>query len=468
MRRRVLFLITAGLAFGLCGYVFTSHVEAQNQTPVPTFAKDVAPILYKNCAGCHRPGEIGPMPLLSYDDARPYAGDIRDQVKAGHMPPWHADPRFGAFRNERKLTDAEKATIIRWADGGAPRGNDRDLPPVPKFAEGWSIGTPDAILKLPQEYEVPASGTIEYQYFEVPTNWTEPKWIQAMEVRPGARSVVHHVLVYAREPAGLPARPRALQPVRTNGNVLNLNPPTPPVIPPAGTQPPVTPPTTPPATPPAGAAPRVLGGLIASNAPGTNAMVYEPGTALLIRPGAVLTFQVHYTASGKATKDQSSIGFMFAKNPPAEEIRVGQFINTQLQLPAGVSDQRVDAGVTVLEDVHLVGLLPHTHLRGTRWEYKVVYPDGRSEVILAMPKYDFNWQTYFMFKTPLALPKGSRIESSAWYDNSATNKSNPDPKVNVRWGDQTWEEMQYTGITYTVDSQKKPAGGTSPAPGAKK
>ena len=184
-------------------------------------------------------------------------------------------------------------------------------------------------------------------------------------------------------------------------------------------------------------------------------MVYQPGTALLIRAGAVLTFQVHYTATGVATKDRSSIGFVFAKQPPAEEIRVGQFVNTRLQLPAGVSDQRVDAGVTVLEDVHLVGLLPHTHLRGTRWEYKVVYPDGRSEMILAMPKYDFNWQTYFMFKTPLSLPKGSRIESSAWYDNSSANKSNPDPKIDVRWGDQTWEEMQYTGITYTVDSQKK-------------
>jgi len=184
-------------------------------------------------------------------------------------------------------------------------------------------------------------------------------------------------------------------------------------------------------------------------------MVYQPGTALLVRAGAVLTFQMHYTASGEATKDRSSIGFIFAKQPPVDEMRVGAFINTRLQLPAGVADQRVDAGVTMLEDVHLHALLPHTHLRGARWEYKVVYPDGRSEMILAMPKYDFNWQTYFMFKTPLALPKGTRIESSAWYDNSPANKSNPDPTANVRWGDQTWEEMQYTGITYTVDSARK-------------
>jgi hypothetical protein len=428
--------------------------------PVPTFSKDVAPIVFKNCAGCHRPGEIGPMPLLSYDDARPYASEMRDQIKAGHMPPWHADARYGSFLNERKLTDAEKATIARWAEGGAPRGNDKDLPPPPKFAEGWSIGTPDAVLRMPQEFDVPASGTIEYQYFEVPTNWTEDKWIQAMEIRPGARSVVHHVLVYSREPAGLPARPRALQPIPTAGNALNLNPPAPanPAPAPNPVPPPARPnPATPPAAPPAGQ--RVLGGLIASNAPGTSGMIYQPGTALLIRPGSVLTFQVHYTASGTAATDRTSIGFVFAKQSPAEEIRVGQFVNVRLHIPAGSSDQRVDAGVAFLEDVHLVGLLPHTHLRGARWEYKLVYPDGRSEMILALPKYDFNWQTYYLFASPLALPKGSRIESSAWYDNSPASRSNPDPKVDVRWGDQTWEEMQYTGITYTVDSQKKKTGG---------
>ena len=180
----------------------------------------------------------------------------------------------------------------------------------------------------------------------------------------------------------------------------------------------------------------------------------EPGSALLIRAGSVLTFQVHYTASGTATKDRSSIGFVFAKTPPADEIRVGQFINTRLRLPAGSANERVDAGVTVVEDVHLYGLLPHTHLRGTRWLYKLELPDSSSRVILDVPHYDFNWQTYYMFAKPLEIPAGGKITSTAWYDNSATNKHNPDPTAEVRWGAQTWEEMQYTGFMYSVVARK--------------
>jgi hypothetical protein len=165
---------------------------------------------------------------------------------------------------------------------------------------------------------------------------------------------------------------------------------------------------------------------------------------------------MHYTANGTATKDRSSIGLIFAKTPPVDEIRPGSFVNTRLMIPAGAADHRVDAAVTVAEDIHVWGLLPHTHLRGKRWEYRVVYPDGRTERILSVPTYDFDWQTYYMFEKPLALPKGARIESSAWYDNSAGNRSNPDSKIDVRWGEQTWEEMQYTGITYSVDSLRRP------------
>jgi hypothetical protein len=184
---------------------------------------------------------------------------------------------------------------------------------------------------------------------------------------------------------------------------------------------------------------------------------------LQIRAGSVLTFQVHYTASGQATKDRSSIGLVFARTPPDDEIRASQFINTRFTIPAGASDYRVDAGIGFSDDVHVWGLFPHTHLRGKRWEYRLVYPDGRTETILAVPAYDFNWQTYYMFAEPLAVPKGSRIEGSAWYDNSAANRSNPDPKSDVHWGDQTWEEMQYTGISYTVDSRHKSGGARRPA-----
>ncbi|HUF48736.1 MAG TPA: hypothetical protein VMM93_13045, partial [Vicinamibacterales bacterium] len=214
-----------------------------------------------------------------------------------------------------------------------------------------------------------------------------------------------------------------------------------------------------PPRPAAGQAPaRRLGSLVATMAPGWNAMVFKPGTALQIRAGAVLTFQMHYTASGTPRTDQSKVGFVFAPEPPAQEMRAGSFINARLEIPAGAAHHRVDAEVGFAQDVHVWGLFPHTHLRGVKWEYTLVHPDGRTEKILDVSRYDFNWQTYYMFTKPLAVTRGSRIRSSAWYDNSANNPANPDPSVTVRWGDQTWEEMQYTGITYTVDATPPPSG----------
>jgi hypothetical protein len=418
-------------AAGCLGSLVATAQSVPGRAQAPTFAKDVAPILFRNCASCHRPGEIGPMPLLTYEDARPYAGMIKEKVLGGQMPPWHADPTHGKFLNERRLSDAEKATIARWVDAGAPAGNKADMPARPAFPEGWSIGTPDAIVTMPAEFEVPATGEIEYQYIEVPTNFTEDKWVQAIEIRPGARHVVHHVLVYSREPTPS-TRPQVLRPR------ADLAIPAPPPRPDGQPRP-----------------RRQLGGLIATTAPGTNAQVFRPGTAIRIAAGAVLTFQMHYTAMGHAAKDRSSVGFVFARQEPAQEIRVSQFLNGRFVIPAGAADHRVDSEIAFSEGVHVWGLFPHTHLRGKRWEYRLVHPDGRSEVILSVPKYDFNWQTYYLFAEPLAIPSGARIEASAWYDNSSGNASNPDPKSEVRWGDQTWEEMQYTGLLYTVDRLKR-------------
>jgi hypothetical protein len=432
MRGARVALAVAFVGVWVTGYLAASDA-ASPQAAAPTFSKDVAPILFRTCTSCHRPGELGPMSLLTYDDARPYAESIKEQVQAGHMPPWHADAPAGTFLNERRLTDQEKQTLTRWADAGAPRGDEKDLPPPPTYADGWGIGTPDVVFPMPDEYEVPASGEIEYQYFEVPTNFTEDKWIQALEIRPGAREVVHHVLVYAREPDGGPARPRILGPVPPAGGAAQPPPP------------PATPPSDEPRRPQ-----RRLGPLIASTAPGTSGMTFRPETALQIRAGAVLTFQVHYTASGRAMKDRSSIGMVFAKAAPTTEVRAGSFINQRFVIPAGANDHQVDAEVAFREDAVIWALLPHTHLRGTRWHYELVYPDGRREVILSVPTYDFNWQTYYMFSQPLEVPQGAKIVSSAWYDNSARNPSNPDPKSAVRWGDQTWEEMQYTGIIYSA------------------
>jgi hypothetical protein len=392
----------------------------------PTFTKDVAPILYKNCASCHRTGEIAPMSLLTYEQARPWAKSIREKVSQGQMPPWHASEPRGTFLNDRRLTDQEKATLVRWAEAGAPQGDPKDLPPQPKFTEGWEIGQPDTVLSMPKAFNVTASGTIAYQYFTVPTNFTEDKWVQAIEVRPGTRSVVHHVLVFVRE-KGKPVAPAAFKTA-----IPKLPPPTDPNDHSQEGQ-------------------LGPGTLIATTAPGTNAMIYDPGQAIRIPAGAELVFQVHYTANGKEATDQSSVGLIYAKEAPKQEIHNSAFLNPLLKLPPGSDNQAVDSAIEFNQDVHITALFPHTHLRGKSWEYRLIYPDGSSNVVLAVPKYDFNWQTYYVFAKPLVVPKGSRLEATAHYDNSVNNPSNPDPKKEVHWGDQTWEEMQYSGITYYVD-----------------
>jgi hypothetical protein len=200
--------------------------------------------------------------------------------------------------------------------------------------------------------------------------------------------------------------------------------------------------------------------LIASMAPGWNATTFQPGAALQVRAGAVLTLQMHYTANGTAASDQTRVGVVFAKTPPQHEVRAGSFVNTRLLIPAGAKDHQVDAAIGFGEDAVVWGLLPHTHLRGVKWTYRLVHPDGRVEPILSVPKYDFNWQTFYLFAKPLQVTRGSRIESSAWYDNSASNPANPDPKSDVRWGDQTWEEMQYTGILYSAKASAAGPGGS--------
>lgn len=416
---------------------------AQPAQGQPTFTKDVAPILYKNCTTCHRPGEIAPMSLLTYQQARPWARAIRDNVNSGVMPPWHADPAHGKWANERRLTAQEKDTIARWVAAGAPEGNPRDLPKAPEYAQGWTMGQPDVVLTMEKEYAVPAQGEIPYQYFEVPTNFTEDKWIQALEVRRGNREVVHHVLVYAR----FPQMTRRTNPFRVQ------NPPGP--ISPAMQQELEEAKANPQAALAQREAATRRGILIAQIAPGTPPAVFAPGTGMLLPVGTVLTFQIHYTTNGAATTDRSSIGLKFAKQAPTHEVRAAAMMNPRFMIPAGAANHAVEAKVEFLEDVTIYGLTPHTHLRGKSWEHTLTYPDGRSEILLAVPKYDFNWQTEYVFATPLRIPKGSVLKSVAQYDNSKDNKANPDATKPVYWGDQTWEEMQYTGIMYSIDKEAR-------------
>jgi len=435
----------AGIGVALIGVVSARQPKLLSAHAAdPTFAEDVAPIIYKNCASCHHPGGLGPFSLLDYDSVMNNMDEMRQAVATGQMPPWHAEGPHDVFRNDRRLSDADKQTILRWIDAGAKPGDLKNLPPKPEFPTGWAIGTPDLVVSMPEEYTVPASGTIDYQYFQVPVNITEDKWVQAIEIMPGAREVVHHVLVYAYVPPTAPASGAAAAP------------PTPP---PAGT--PAPKPlfitnrawsTTPdePRIDTTHAPPRRLGSLIGSTAPGTNVVELPKGTAMRLRAGTILTFQMHYTAKGHVMKDRSAVGFKFANEMPDEEIYASQFVNGSFTIPAGSTNVAVPAEIGVSRPVRIWGLLPHTHLRGTRWQYKLETPDGNSRVILDVPHYDFNWQTYYLFDKPLEIPAGGKITSMAWYDNSATNKHNPDPTKDVKWGDQTWEEMQYTGFLYSV------------------
>jgi hypothetical protein len=413
--------------------------SASGRDATLTFS-DVAPIFYNKCVSCHRPGEVAPMSLITYRDVRPWAGAIREKVTSRAMPPWHADRQYGSFRNDLSLTQKEIDTISAWVAAGAREGSATDLPALPKFPDGWQIGTPDKVFEMLTDYQVPASGTIDYQYFEVPTNFTEDRWMQAGEVRAGDRAHVHHVIVYVREPQQ-----------RTRPNVVAVRP-----ILPAGQAPAPAP-----ARRPGEAATRTgrtvaTGGadaMLVNWAVGEDAPVFVPGTAKRIPAGSTLVFQVHYTTNGTPGTDRSKLGLIFAKEPPAKEMRTGTIANPLFAIPAGAANHEVEAEASFNEDVKVWTMHPHMHLRGKDMTYTVIYPDGRNEIVLRVPKFDFGWQTDYWLSEPLALPKGSKLHVRAHFDNSAANRANPDPAATVRWGDQTWEEMMIGFFTYTIEGQ---------------
>jgi mono/diheme cytochrome c family protein len=417
--------------------------QASAVTPAqPTFSKDVAPILFEHCTQCHRPGEIAPMSLLTYQDARPWARAIQRNVVRRSMPLWHADPAFGTWLNDRRLTQAEIDTIVHWVDAGAPQGDPRDLPHRPQYIDGWNIGRPDAVVSMEQDFSIPARGEVRYQYFEVPTHFTQDRWVQALEVRPGNRAVVHHVLIYARSPGAtertLPFQsrnpPRSVSdadrsPAARGGLLQQL-----------------------------GARLReetARGALIAQIAPGSTPMAFAPDTALLLQAGTVLTFQIHYTTNGKPATDRTSIGFRFASKPPQHPLYVAAMQNERFVIPPGAPNYPVEPRIEFVEDVTIYRILPHTHLRGKSWEYTLTYPGTAQFIVLSVPQYDFNWQTDYEFAMPLHAPKGSVLKAVAVYDNSRANKANPDPTQPVYRGDQIWEEMQYTGLVYSIDRETR-------------
>jgi hypothetical protein len=399
------------LMLALSVAAISSNVSSK-ESVTPTFAKDVAPILFKNCASCHRTGEIAPMSLLTYKEARPWARAIREKVLSREMPPWHADPQHGEWANDRRMSQSDIDTLVRWVDTGAKEGDPKDLPPPPNFASGWQIGEPELIFRMPEEFTVPAEGTVKYMYFTVPSNFTEDKYISAMEARAGDLSVVHHIVIYVREPGN--ERPKK-QDIGT--------------------------------------------GLLGALSPGMTPFMAAPGTAKLIKAGSQIVFQMHYTPSGKVTKDRSMVGLKFAKGPVEKVITTTAAYDMRFAIPPNAGNYEVKAVSVIEEDTEIVSFSPHMHLRGKDFTYRAIYPDGRSEILLSVPRYDFNWQVYYYPKKPLKLPKGTKIEGIAHFDNSVKNVLNPDPNREVRFGEQTWDEMMNGFYDYVTDVKQlnKPA-----------
>ena len=449
--------------------VLSAASTAAAQQNAPTYSKDVAPILFANCTSCHRAGEIAPMSLMSYKDVRPWARAIGARVADGTMPPWHADPAHGTFSNARMLSEIDKATIARWVAAGAPEGDRSDLPAPPSYAEGWNI-TPDVVLSMQEDYPIPATGEVPYQYLEVPANFAEDRYIQAWEIRPGDRQAVHHLLLSTRPPQAevdqMMKRQQQMMLQRMfGGNAANAAPsanaaprPRPPFTfaccmeIPAGESGgrPLPPEQRQPLGPNHRPRPAGTGPTMGGYSPGGSIRIFPEGMAMRIPKGHSLVFQMHYTTYGKATTDRTRIGLKFAKTPPTTILNTMALINASLSIPPGARHHLVENEMTFNRDTMLYSLVPHTHVRGTGWHYEATYPDGRTEVILSVPKYDFNWQHEYVFAQPLRLPAGTKLHAKAWYDNSANNKSNPDPTKQVTWGDQTWEEMMYTSITFSL------------------
>ncbi|MFT5050642.1 MAG: peroxiredoxin [Chlamydiales bacterium] len=377
-----------------------------------TYSKHIAPILQRNCEECHRPGQVGPFTLQSYEKARGWSEMILEVVDERRMPPWNADEAFdGVFTNERHLSKKERSLLHQWVEGGMQRGNPEEDPEPIEWNDDWAIGEPDVVYTmerwwggngrgnsdpLPAEgYEVPREGVVDYQYFMVETGFSEDRWVRSIEAHPGAADVVHHVLVMIDDPKSSAAeRDRQLD----------------------------------------------FTSYFAAAAPGDNVVQYPDGYAKRLPAGSTLVFQMHYTPNGKQRFDRSSVGLIFANRAPDFEVVTDAVVDGRLLIPAGAENHEVRASRTFPDDVAVIGLFPHMHMRGKDFKYTLHYPDGGSEDLL-YSHYDFNWQEGYVYPDPFLFPAGSRLECVGHFDNSVGNPNNPDPEQDVRWGDQSFEEM---------------------------
>ena len=399
-----------------CSAVVLSQTAArfpQNSPASPTFYRDVLPILQKHCQNCHRPDEMA-FSLMTFDEAASRASAIQRSVAARRMPPWLADPNFGHFSNDPSLSPAEMNIVARWAAGGAPAGDPQGAPPAIPLTKGWNISAPDVVIEMPKAVALKPEGDIDYTYEIVPTHFREDRWIQMAELRPSSREHVHHAVVYIRPPgstwlrnapvgapfttAGLPDKQGRRDTHWTDSDVLIIY------------------------------------------APGSSPERWASGMAKFIQAGSDLVIQMHYMAMGQAATDRTSVGMVFAKQPPRQRVLTLQLTNDRFVIPPRDSDYRVEARGSLPNDATLLQFFPHMHWRGKKFEYNLIGPDGRIESLLKV-RWDFQWQLSYELADPLPLKAGAVLQAVAWYDNSSHNPHNPDPNQEVRWGEQTYEEM---------------------------
>ncbi len=395
-----------------------------------TFNKNILPILQENCQVCHRPGEIGPMPLMTYQSTRPWAKAIKAAVQSKKMPPWFADPGYGHFANEKHLTDAQIATLAAWADNGAPEGDAKDAPAPAAFRDGWNI-RPDVVFQMPKAINIPAKGTVEYTYVAVSAPFKEDTWVLAGEIRPADRAHVHHVIAMVRPKgskwmaqAQLGAEPYAPGPDR-QADMIKAN---------------------------KGDLSVLTAEFMVGYVPGMEAQRFDiDHSAKLIPAGADIVLEVHYTANGTEGADQVRVGLELAKEAPKRIFMSVGAAQPGLVIAAGDPNAEAKATVKFGQPVDFVYMQPHMHLRGKDMKIEAQYPSGEKETLLNVPHYDFNWQIVYYEKTPLHLPKGTELQVTAHWDNSPNNKWNPDPTATVHWGDQSWQEMLSAPMAVIVD-----------------
>jgi hypothetical protein len=391
----------------------------------PTFYKDVLPILQQHCQSCHRAGQIGPMPLMTYADARAKAKAMEQMVRSGKMPPWFADPRYGHFSNDPSLSANEVRTITAWVDGGAPAGDPHEAPPQRRWAEGWNIQQPDRVIQMGKPVSIPAQGDVEYTYEIVPTGFTEDKLVQMSEVRPSSREHVHHAVVYIRPPGstwlrnapvGVPFTASSLADPHLQHDAHWTD-----------------------------------SDMLLVYAPGSSPDQWPDGMAKFVPAGSDLVFQMHYTTNGRSDRDLTSIGLVFAKQLPAQRVLTLQLTNDHFVIPPETDSYRVEAWGTLPNNATLLSFLPHMHLRGKQFEYNIIQETGQIETLLRV-NYDFYWQLSYRLAEPRRLKAGTKLQAVGWYDNSRKNPHNPDPHASVTWGDQTYDEMMVGFFDIAVPS----------------